>query len=584
MKRKSGRAYSVSKKLDLPTLAVCLAGAAVLTVMLGLNLFRGYELNAATEGESRLMALRQAITMCTNTTGSLAEVIRLNQGRLKDPDWLIESVYNSTDAPIRSVQLAPQGKVTYVYPEEGNEAGKIDLFADPQRREEAIAARDSGNLMLAGPFTLKQGGFGVAIRQPVYLIPDDISSFWGFSIVVADMDRLLDYADFDSIGKFNYSYRLTAVVNGEEVYVDGSLPEGQGVLSSMEFEDKTWNLYVKPGFRRLSRMVYYGFALSMFVLSFLIAALRARNRSLVDSTLTDALTGLRNRRGFDRAMRDMAGDKRTERALIVAIDINNFKTFNDLYGHDNGDELLKDFAQELHSLVGRSGIISRNGGDEFQILIKNPKGDWERKLREFFNRSHTFLYHGKDYLYNVSGGCAVYPDQDTDFAGLYRKADTALYHAKTSPESRFWLYSDQMSREPREQIGFNFKDLSAGAPGAVLIYKADRGEEILFANEMCVHLFGCDSLADFMSNTGGSFRTLVDPEDSAWAEESIRRQQADPANTLHSDYLVYRARRKDGTIISLIDVGRKIHHEYYGDIFYVFLLNEDDSEKFDRRP
>ncbi len=124
MKRKSGRAYSVSKKLDLPTLAVCLAGAAVLTVMLGLNLFRGYELNAATEGESRLMALRQAITMCTNTTGSLAEVIRLNQGRLKDPDWLIESVYNSTDAPIRSVQLAPQGKVTYVYPEEGNEAGK----------------------------------------------------------------------------------------------------------------------------------------------------------------------------------------------------------------------------------------------------------------------------------------------------------------------------------------------------------------------------------------------------------------------------------------------------------------------------
>ena len=61
----------------------------------------------------------------------------------------------------------------------------------------------------------------MAIRQPVYLEKDDTGSFWGFSIVICDMDDVLHQAAFESIDRMGYKYRLTAVVDNEEVFVSG---------------------------------------------------------------------------------------------------------------------------------------------------------------------------------------------------------------------------------------------------------------------------------------------------------------------------------------------------------------------------
>lgn len=581
---------SVKKKkqrkfFNVPALVIGLLLAILVSSILSASLEKNRQETAVAYGKSKLNSLYRSLNTCTAMTEAMADVVIIDKGEVKDFDTLADAVYSNNDM-IRCVQLAPGGVVSYIYPLEGNEASlNVDLFSDPDRREEALKARNSGIPMVAGPFELKQGGFGMAIREPVYLTKGKMGTFWGFSIVIADMDMVLKKANFDSsIKTMGYRYRLTAIVDGQEVFVSGE-KEGGGfrtVTVEQTIYGKTWRLYLNSHTTSLDRFLFWGAAVMMFAIAFLFSALVQQNINLRNINYTDALTGVRNRLGFDKAMAAMAADRRVKSACIVAMDINNFKSFNDLYGHAVGDILLTSFAEELSDLVGRAGVISRNGGDEFQMLFKNPADDWKEKFRDFFNRKHFFEAAGREYFYYASAGIAVYPKDSRDFTELYRRADAALYHAKSKVHHHVSRFRPEMDDEPREQMGFNFKDLAGGAPGAVLIYKDDDIEEILYANNECLRLFECDTLQEFMWLTGRSFRTLVHPDDILWAEGSIARQQADPASDGY-DYLSYRIRTKNDVVKTVFDAGRRIHHEYYGDIYYVLLFDLSTLKRADSR-
>ncbi|MDB2010708.1 CHASE domain-containing protein [[Clostridium] symbiosum] len=90
-----------------------------------------------------------------------------------------ERLYEHAPA-IRSLQLAPDGIVTYVYPLEGNENAFGSLFDHPERRAEAEYARDTGKMTLSGPYGLSQGGLGLVARKPIYLDNEGREhTFWG---------------------------------------------------------------------------------------------------------------------------------------------------------------------------------------------------------------------------------------------------------------------------------------------------------------------------------------------------------------------------------------------------------------------
>ncbi|HSJ28652.1 MAG TPA: PAS domain S-box protein [Acidimicrobiia bacterium] len=98
---------------------------------------------------------------------------------------------------IRSVQLAPGGILEFVHPLDGNEAALgLDLFDDPDRRNNLLPAIESGNSVLQGPFELVQGGLALAVRHPVYE-PDD--SFWGFAAVILDWEAVTVATGFQAI-------------------------------------------------------------------------------------------------------------------------------------------------------------------------------------------------------------------------------------------------------------------------------------------------------------------------------------------------------------------------------------------------
>lgn len=583
--RKSRQQVSDRRQVfHIPTLVGGLVISGILIFFMWSNVYWTAVDAAQTQGRAALTALSQAITQCTAATESMAQVVQANDGAVKNFDEMAGSI-SDTGAPIDSVQLAPGGVVLYIYPEQGNAAGKIDLFADPDRRAEAILARDTGQTIVAGPFELKQGGFGMAIRKPVYLgafDEDDTSNFWGFAIVVAHVDDILAKANIGSLAELGYEYELTATVDGQSVHVSGSNDTSGMTSVSQVIYGKNWTLWITPHVWAQTLALTLAGSLMLVVLSLLFSALYQQTRTLDRQRVTDGLTGLLNRRGFDRAMERAGSDKSLRRLVLIAIDLNNFKSFNDIYGHDNGDALLHSFAAELTELVGSGGDVARNGGDEFQIFLKDPAEGWEQTYRDFFGRKHHFVYHDKRYEFMVSAGYVVYPDQGDTMSALYQKADTALYHAKTDADTRFCRYEATMSREPREQLGFNFKSLTEGAPAAVLIYRDDPSQQILYANGTCIDLFGCDNLGDFLTLTGGSFRTLVHPDDATWAESVIERQQADPGNR-HMDYIVYRVVCKDGNVKQVIDVGRRFRHEYYGDVCIVFLMDKALQERFEQR-
>lgn len=112
-------------------------------------------------------------------------------------------------------------------------------------------------------------------------------------------------------------------------------------------------------------------------------------------------------------------------------------------------------------------------------------------------------------------------------------------------------------------------------PGGFLIYHADQGEKIIYANKGLLRIFRCDTLKEFQQLTGNSFRGIVHPEDLEPVEESIREQVADSQYDL--DYVEYRIIRKDGEIGWIEDYGHFLHLDSVGDIFYVFL--GDATEK-----
>lgn len=93
---------------------------------------------------------------------------------------------------VQSIQIAPDGVVTEIYPAEGNEAGKIDLLHDENRGEICRYGRDNNCVTMQGPFDLKQGGLGIAVRYPVYLeAADGNPVFWGFTIVIIRVPEIL---------------------------------------------------------------------------------------------------------------------------------------------------------------------------------------------------------------------------------------------------------------------------------------------------------------------------------------------------------------------------------------------------------
>ena len=486
---------------------------------------------------------------------------------------------------IQSIQIAPDGVVTDIYPEAGNEAGKIDLMHDESRGEICRYGRDKNIVTMQGPFDLKQGGQGMAIRNPVYLEGADGSPvFWGFTIVIIRVPEIFTES-IQALTKFGYDYSLTKTVSPlsddtEIVSSSGNIMKNP-ITFEFEFCGSLFDFEVMPadgwshGWNVFPQL-FLGICVILLLtgLTVVILVIERHRDTLKKMAITDPLTGLLNRKGFDEQLKKvMQGDLHIH-CVGIQMDIDDFKFINDMYGHVVGDAALKSLAQDMQSYFNDNSIICRNGGDEFSaILVDTTEEETRKKIEQFTLQPRYITYNGGEHPFYISLGYAEYPKDCEDVSELIRCADMALYAVKLREKHNCSPYREAHKMQHRSQLGFALQDVSKNLPGAFLIYIADpENDNILFANRELIEFAGCRDFDDFLDYTDHRFRNLVHPDERDSVETSIWKQ-IDAKTSGNNDYVRFHFAKKDGTYLPVLDHGRIVENRYYGNVFYVLIMD-----------
>jgi diguanylate cyclase (GGDEF)-like protein/PAS domain S-box-containing protein len=160
---------------------------------------------------------------------------------------------------------------------------------------------------------------------------------------------------------------------------------------------------------------------------------KAKERQMESIAWSDPLTGVLNRRGFERDAAQRLSDSPDDATgALLFIDLNEFKDINDRYGHTIGDQLLTIAAERLCKSLRSCDIIGRPGGDEFVALVPDVTGKVADKLAQRLTQALEAPYNIGSETMNCAAsiGLALYPQNANTLTGLLREADQAMYRAK----------------------------------------------------------------------------------------------------------------------------------------------------------
>jgi len=171
-------------------------------------------------------------------------------------------------------------------------------------------------------------------------------------------------------------------------------------------------------------------------------ALEQANAGLVEMSLLDGLTGIHNRRSFDRSMARVFSDAKADLGTfsIMMLDIDFFKGYNDTYGHAEGDKVLKSIAKTFQENIREEDRVFRYGGEEFVVILSHAGASVAREVAtrimeaiRRLNIAHRESPHG---LVTISGGIAQFREQYTSPEDMIRVADERMYSVKRSGKNR----------------------------------------------------------------------------------------------------------------------------------------------------
>lgn len=282
---------------------------------------------------------------------------------------------------------------------------------------------------------------------------------------------------------------------------------------------------------------------------------------LISELEMDALTGFKNRKAYYLDIERIENDEtRSGKHVGVAFaDINGLKSTNDRSGHEAGDKLIASIAETIAEVFPDANKY-RLGGDEFVVLsFEESEEAFREKIRQLESR--------------WKGGCSaaigsIWLDEARKLEQNVALADKEMYRDKSR-------YYENKMHDRRRTLNVNTEDVlkrveavAEFLPGGFFIYRADEKEELITVNTELLRLFDCETEEEFREFTGNSFKGMVHPDDLNLVESDI----SDQIKKEHDiDHVRYRIVCKDGTQKHVIDYGRFVHTEMYGDVYYVFM-------------
>lgn len=308
------------------------------------------ELNAVTYADH----MKADIVRGIDITNTFEQIVISENGKISMFSKVAENMMADY---IQSIQIAPDGVVTEIYPEAGNETGKIDLIHDKERGKISCYARDNDVITMQGPFSLKQGGTGIAVRNPVYVEQKNGErTFWGFTIVIIRVPDI--FADsIKSLTDFSYEYKLSKSIapwdeTYEEVYGSG-VEMIDPVTYTFELGDSQWVLEVMPengwnSNEKLYRLCGYGLLIVLLLTGFVFMIMLLHRIQESENTVVELNKKLQ---------------KALEQAKTASIEKSNF-LFN----------MSHDIRTPMNAVIGMTSLIRHDAGktvfkyDDFSIL------------------------------------------------------------------------------------------------------------------------------------------------------------------------------------------------------------------------
>ena len=309
------------------------------------------ELNAVTYADH----MKADIVRGIDITNTFEQIVISENGKISMFSKVAENMMADY---IQSIQIAPDGVVTEIYPEAGNESGKIDLIHDKERGKISCYARDNDVITMQGPFSLKQGGTGIAVRNPVYVEQKNGErTFWGFTIVIIRVPDI--FADsIKSLTDFSYEYKLSkSIAPWDETYeeVYGSVVEMiDPVTYTFELGDSQWVLEVMPengwnSNEKLYRLWGCGLLIVLLLTGFVFMIM------LLHRTQESENTVVKLNKKLQKAL---------EQAKTASVEKSNF-LFN----------MSHDIRTPMNAVIGMTSLIRHDAGNKDKVIEYADKID-----------------------------------------------------------------------------------------------------------------------------------------------------------------------------------------------------------------
>lgn len=200
----------------------------------------------------------------------------------------------------------------------------------------------------------------------------------------------------------------------------------------------------------------------------------------------DSLTGLLNRAAFEQTVSRYLQSNAAQQGALLMLDLDNFKTVNDLRGHVAGDQLLEKIGAQLRSCFRGEDIVARLGGDEFAAFLPCALTP-EQLMQRMEHICARFAVFDETYHVTCSVGACRAPEDGQDYQTLYHCADVALITAKRLGKNRFRLYSGGEMPLPSQFRSMDWL-LDEVSEGIVITDRATR--EILYLNRAACAIAG----------------------------------------------------------------------------------------------
>ncbi|NEU30518.1 EAL domain-containing protein [bacterium LRH843] len=258
--------------------------------------------------------------------------------------------------------------------------------------------------------------------------------------------------------------------DGEKIYkVFLPLDEDLIVYMSFDYKKMTQSIFNNSTLQLLSVLV------SLIALFFLTVRFFKRIKQAEEKinfmAYHDELTGLPNRRKLKKKLASFT--KQEQSFSLLFLDIDNFKFINDTFGHQCGDDLIKESSLRIKAVLKKGEFVSRVGGDEFIVVLPGySKQDQIEQAADEILRAFVPSFHacGQEIFVKMSIGISLYPNEGGTIDELIQRADTAMYYAKKKGKNNFQLYSSHMKDSFTQKVLLESEIRRALSNGEFLLY------------------------------------------------------------------------------------------------------------------